>query len=82
MVIERWGLLHIHLFINLYFLLNCVHKYTVMYDSIDLLVPKGTVVVKREIYPYPAPSEFINTNIYDGIGSLALKGVVVVNRRL
>ena len=73
------GLLHIH------HLLNCVSKYTYIYDVIGSLALKGAVVVERGVYPYPSPTSSklfsqIHTYIYDGIGFLVLKGVVVVER--
>ena len=59
---ENVGLLHLHL------LLNCVHKYTDIYEAIDLLVLQGLLVVERgspsysSLYPSDFPSEYFATH--------------------
>ena len=49
-VVEKVGLIHIHL------LLNCVHKYTNIYDGIGFLVLEGVAVVEGWSTLYPSPS--------------------------
>ena len=75
----RGGILHI----NLHLVLNYIHKYTDIYDSILLLGLKRVVAVERGSTPYPSPDPFLHlllncvhkyTNIYYSIGVLAFSG--------
>ena len=73
LMVERVGLLHI--------LLNCIHKYTNIYNGIGLLAFKGVIVVERVglfyIHLYFHLHPFLNC-VHNDIGLLALKGIDVV----
>ena len=81
-MVEEVCLLHIYV----HLLLNCVHKYTDIYDSIGLLSLKGIVAVDRGLLHVHLHihlllnCDHIYTDIYNNIGLLVLKGQVVAER--
>ena len=59
--------------------MNCVHKYTGIYDGIDLFAFKGVLLFQSEVYSIHLLLSGVHKYFdnYDSIGLLALKGVVV-----
>ena len=57
----RGGLFHIHFHTYSHLLLNCVHKYTDIYDGIGLRLLKRKLLLKGGstlyVSPYASPSE-------------------------